>query len=88
MKRLGCLRSRLSHREEFEMPTYCVNKDAQSNGDHEVHDVTANKWCLPALRNRQDLGYHGSCSSAVQAAKAYFIQVNGCRWCASPCHTG
>jgi hypothetical protein len=68
--------------------TYCVNKNAQTNGDHEVHDVTANKSCLPTPSNRQDLGYHSSCSSAVRAAKAYFNQVNGCRWCATACHTG
>lgn len=22
------------------MPSYCVNKQAQANGDHEVHDLT------------------------------------------------
>jgi hypothetical protein len=69
------------------MPTYCVNSTAQSNGDHEVHDVTANKWCLPTRANRVDLGHHGTCSSAVRAAKNHFRQVNGCRWCAPACHT-
>ena len=39
------------------MPGYCVNRNAQTNGDHEVHDVRANKSCLPTLSNRQDLGY-------------------------------
>lgn len=70
------------------MPTYCVNKVAQSKGDHEVHDVSTDKWCLPIPSNRQDLGRHETCSSAVQAAKVYFRQVNGCRWCATACHTG
>lgn len=37
------------------MAEYCVNKNAQSNGDHEVHNVSAQKWCLPLLANRQDL---------------------------------
>jgi hypothetical protein len=77
-----------SLKRSWRMPSYCVNRLAQSNGDHEVHDVTANKWCLPTPANRQDLGYHGTCSSAVQAAKSYFSQVNGCRWCAPACHTG
>lgn len=70
------------------MPNYCVNKNAQANGDHEVHDTTANNWCLPLPVNRQDLGYHSGCQSAVQAARAYFRQVNGCAYCASGCHTG
>lgn len=70
------------------MPQYCVNKRAQSNGDHEVHDVTASKSCLPVSSNRQDLGYHSSCASAVQKARTYYSQVNGCRWCAPNCHTG
>ncbi len=69
------------------MPNYCVNKDAQPNGDHEVHDVTARQPCLPAATNRQDLGYHSSCSGAVQAARRYFIQVDGCAICAPDCHT-
>jgi hypothetical protein len=70
------------------MPQYCVTKLAQSSGDHEVHDVTAQKWCLPQPAHRQDLGYHSACASAVQAAKSYYSQVNGCRWCATPCNTG
>jgi hypothetical protein len=67
---------------------YCVNKVAQSNGDHEVHDRSANKWCLPKPSNQQDLGTHNTCSSAVEAAKSYFKQVDGCRWCAPSCHSG
>ncbi|MBB5790521.1 hypothetical protein HD601_005096 [Jiangella mangrovi] len=69
------------------MPRYCVNRNAQPNGDHEVHDVSANKWCLPTSANRVDLGHHETCSPAVQAAKIHFSQVNSCRWCAPACHT-
>lgn len=69
------------------MPTYCVNKTQQANGDHEVHDTSAERWCLPSQANRQDLGYHSGCSSAVQTARSYFTQVNGCAHCASACHT-
>jgi hypothetical protein len=76
-----------SNQDGDKMPKYCVNKNAQSNGDHEVHDVTADKWCLPTSFNRQDLGYHASCSAAVQEAKKYFTEVNGCAHCASACHT-
>lgn len=69
------------------MNRYCVNSAAQRNGDHEVHDVTANKWCLPAAVNRQDLGHHSDCVSAVRTARTYYEQVNGCAWCAPDCHT-
>jgi len=71
------------------MPNYCVNSNAQANGDHEVHDLDANKWCLPALANRVPLGYHSTCSGAVSAAKAAgYTPANGCKWCAEACHTG
>ena len=62
------------------MPYYCVNKNAQSNGDHEVHDTTANRWCLPDASNRRDLGYHAGCAGAVTAARAAFH--SGQRLCA------
>ena len=70
------------------MPNYCVNKNAQSNGDHEVHDLASTKGCLPSASNRLDLGYHPSCSGAVTAAKRSYSQSNGCAYCASACHTG
>lgn len=69
------------------MPIYCVNKHAQSNGDHEVHDVTSAHGCLPVPWNRVDLGYHPSCTGAVAKAQRYYANVDGCRWCATLCHT-
>jgi hypothetical protein len=70
------------------MPNFCVNRNAQSNGDHEVHDNTIERWCLPTPSNRLDLGSHASCASAVRAARAYYSQVNGCAHCAPACNTG
>lgn len=69
------------------MPNYCVNRSAQSNGDHEVHDLASTQGCLPTVPNRIDLGYHSTCSGAVAAAKRYYTQSNGCYWCARACHT-
>lgn len=69
------------------MPNYCVNRNAQANGDHEVHDTSSPRWCLPTAASRIDLGWHVSCSSAVTAARSYYSQVNGCAWCAGACHT-
>jgi hypothetical protein len=70
------------------MPFYCVNVNAQSSsGDHEVHDVASTQGCLPEVANRRDLGWHASCVGAVAAAKKIYTDVNGCFYCANPCHT-
>ncbi|MEZ5246706.1 MAG: hypothetical protein R2707_16535 [Acidimicrobiales bacterium] len=69
------------------MDSYCVNRNAQSNGDHEVHNVTKNCAYLPDWSNRQDLGLHQNCTTAVQKAKQYFARSNGCYHCATACHT-
>lgn len=68
------------------MATYCVNRNAQDNGDHEVHNVTAGCGFLPEHRNRVDLGEHPDCRSAVREAGRYFTPVDGCAYCAPSCH--
>lgn len=67
------------------MKKYYVNKNAQSNGDHEVHD----QYCdyLPHLDNRNYLGEFSSCSGAVVEAKKSYSKVNGCYYCSKNCHT-
>ena len=67
------------------MAEYCVNKVAQANGDHEVHEQGCQFW--PAAHNRQSLGNHPNCASAVREARRHFTNVNGCFYCARPCHT-
>ena len=69
------------------MPDYCVNRQAQSNGDHEVHDLSSTSRCLPDPGNRLALGWHASCTGAVDAAKRHYNQVNGCFHFALACHT-
>jgi hypothetical protein len=64
---------------------YYVNKNAQDNGDHEVHTKDCS-W-LPNENNRLYLGDFSSCSAAVNAAKKYYTQVNGCYHCSLLCHT-
>jgi len=66
------------------MPYYCVNSNAQINGDHEVHEQGCTFW--PS--NKIDLGWHNNCQSAVVDAKRHYRQSNGCYWCSRPCHTG
>ncbi|NER17014.1 hypothetical protein [Spongiivirga citrea] len=67
------------------MPRYYVNRNAQSNGDHEVHKSGCS-W-LPQEENRIYLGLFDNCKPAVREAKKYYSQVNGCYYCSRDCHT-
>ena len=58
------------------MARYYVNKNAQTNGDHEVHK-TGCSW-LPSVNNRIYLGDFIYCSTAVNEARKHYTQVNGC----------
>ncbi len=70
------------------MPYYIVNRNAQSNGDHEVHNRTSGCSYMPDASNRKDLGYHDDCSGAVSKAKQTYPRSNGCYYCCNACHTG
>ena len=63
---------------------YFVNDNAQSNGDHEVH----NEFCrfLPQIQSKTALGEHSTCQSALQAARKYYTKVDGCATCSPQCH--
>jgi len=67
------------------MARYYVNKNAQANGDHEVH--TTGCSFMPAQENRIYLGDFTSCAPAVVEAQRYYRQVNGCYYCCNSCHT-
>ena len=67
------------------MPKYCVNKNAQPNGDHEVHKEGCRFW--PAPGNWIPLGNHLTCHGAVVAAKRIVTSANGCAFCSAECHT-
>ena len=67
------------------MAQYCMNKNAQSNGDHEVHRMDCS-W-LPAPDNRLWLGDFPSCHGAVREAKKYDSKADGCKHCSPACHT-
>ncbi|MBI2188666.1 MAG: hypothetical protein HYU37_16325 [Acidobacteria bacterium] len=67
------------------MTKYYVTRNAQLNGDHEVH----HEFCawLPLAQHLQYLGFFADCASAVREARKHFSQSNGCAFCASECHT-
>lgn len=67
------------------MAKYYVNKNAQTNGDHEVH--TTGCSFLPNPENRKYLGEFTSCAPAVREAKKTYSQSNGCYYCCNSCHT-
>jgi len=67
------------------MALYYVNKNAQANGDHEVHKSDCDY--MPSQENRQYLGDFSNCHDAVREAKKYYSQSNGCYYCSPECHT-
>ncbi|MBL0729438.1 hypothetical protein [Piscinibacter sp. HJYY11] len=71
------------------MPNFIINKNAQPNGDHEVHNTTTGCTYMPSPENRIDLGTHWSCQEAVTTAKSRWPQsrINGCYYCCNACHT-
>lgn len=67
------------------MDQYCVNMQAQANGDHEVHKEGCTYMPLP--QNQHYLGYHANCYGAVIAARLHYPRANGCAFCSLSCHT-
>ena len=67
------------------MAYYYVNKNAQSNGDHEVHKFGCSY--IPIEQNRILLGDFLNCYDAVRAAKKIYSNSNGCFYCSKDCHT-
>jgi hypothetical protein len=65
------------------MAQYCVNNQAQANGDHEVHRQGCTYW----PRNSNPLGDHTTCQTAVAQAKRIYPRANGCYTCSNACHT-
>jgi len=64
---------------------YYVNKNAQENGDHEVHNSSCSY--LPDTQNLIYLGNFSNCADAVKEARNIFSQSNGCFYCSRDCHT-
>ncbi|MCB2200556.1 hypothetical protein KQI63_14195 [bacterium] len=67
------------------MAKYYVNKNAQANGDHEVHKSGCTY--MPEEQNRKYLGDYTNCQDAVKEAKKTYKQSNGCYYCSNACHT-
>lgn len=63
---------------------YYKNKNAQANGDHEVHE----EGCLwmPSEENRLYLGLFEDCRDAVKKAKQIDPSADGCKHCCPKAH--
>jgi len=67
------------------MKAYYVNNNEQSNGDHEVHESGCSY--MPKPENRTFLGSFINCKYAINEAKKYYDDVDGCYYCCPDCHT-
>lgn len=67
------------------MAKYYVNKNAQNNGDHEVHKLGCSY--MPKPENRMYLGDFNNCKDAVKESKKTYSKSNGCYYCSNECHT-
>lgn len=67
------------------MAKYYVNKNAQADGYHEVHESGCSY--LPAPENQIYLGNFTNCRDAVNKARDYYNLVDGCYYCSPDCHT-
>jgi hypothetical protein len=69
------------------MHQYCVNRQPQPTGEHEVHNLGANCPYLPEYKNQYELGSFSDCSTAISVAKVFYNSVDGCAHCCPDCHT-
>jgi len=69
------------------MPRFCVNKNAQPTGEHEVHNLDASCGHLPDSSNQLQLGSFTSCHGAMTEARKTYSNVDGCAYCCPDCHT-
>lgn len=64
------------------MDFYCVDTDAEQNGEHVVHRIKCQ--CIPM--DKIELGPFPTCYDAVQAARKHYRKTNGCQYCCKECY--
>ena len=67
------------------MEHYYVNKNADHQGNHEVHIPSCGHF--PNAENRVYVGYFSNCTDAVNKAKETYPTADGCKHCIPTCHT-
>ncbi len=73
---------------EDKMARYYINRNAQEDGYHEVHNGSTDCPHPPLHENRVNIGYYDTCSEAIKAARDAnpTLLVDGCYYC-TLCHT-
>ncbi len=69
------------------MPEYYVSRNPDKDGFHEIHHIICPHLSEEKLTEHVYLGRFNSCHKALLAAKRYYASADGCRRCASSCHT-
>ncbi len=80
--------ARYGERKELDMNAYYVNNDQTRNPGlhHEVHTEAHAR--LLGIVSKTYLGYYASEIQAVQAAKRYYWDADGCAVCCPRAHRG
>ena len=71
------------------MPRFVLNREKQSDGVYEVHNVTTPCLFVPETSNQIDLGYHINCGEAITIARYKYpgYKINGCYYCCYDWHS-
>lgn len=71
------------------MASYFVDRRAQANGDHAVHDRSrCPPACFPGAGDAEYLGEFLHARQALAVAQVRYPQVNGCPRCVPEVHIG
>ena len=72
---------------EENMPSYFIDRRAQADGTHVVHDrMQCPADCFPPTRDAEYLGELLDAHQALAIARLNYPRVNGCLWCATEVH--
>lgn len=65
------------------MPDFVMNRNSQSNGQHEVHNLTEGCVHMPKLPNQVKLGNYETSKLAIAKAQSDWpiYKVSACQYC-------
>ena len=67
---------------------YYVNKNDEHNPGHD-HEVHTEEHALElGIKSKIDLGYFESCHVALEKARQYYSDADGCAICCPECNSG
>ena len=71
------------------MSSFILNRNPQTTGEHEVHNLNANCSYLPDRANQIELGQFANCHEALAKAKQLYpsAAIDGRYYCANACHS-